>query len=514
MAQTVSVVVDDTDRKQVASIAMDRKRPQKHIQRARIVLLSGEGLAVAEVARQAGVSRPAVWRWQTRYAEAGLAALLRDKTRPPGTAKLTTATVAKILALTCSKPPGQVTHWTGRAMARATGVSLRSVQRIWDAHQLQPHRLRTFKRSSDPDFAEKVEDVKQHRNLALTQCWCNWERSWGENVRSMVFMARGISLAPAGLVVERLETTADKITVLARPTSETAACPSCTQVSKSIHSRYERSLSDLPSDGRAVQIKIRVPRFRCHQADCPRRVFAERLGPEVSTAFARRTERLEGIVHHLGPALGGRPGQGFARRLIIPVSKDTLLRVVRRRTPEPTNAPRVVGIDNWAWKRGHRYGTIICDLERRRIIDILPDREAATVTKWLAEHPSITIIARDRGAGFVQAATQGRPEAVQVADRCHLMENASAAFLGAIKQSTQKIRKAFGTGVVDPALLTSAETRQYDGWIRREDEDAAVLASAKAGVPIKEKKSDAPANPVASSSRSFGAGGPTCSPAA
>ena len=182
---------------------------------------------------------------------------------------------------------------------------------------------------------------------------------------------------------------------------------SCTQVSKSIHSRYERSLSDLPSDGRAVQIKIRVRRFRCSQADCPRRVFAERLEPAVSTAFSRRTERLEGIVHHLGLALGGRPGQSFARRLIIPVSKDTLLRVVRRRTADPTSAPKVVGIDDWAWKRGHRYGTIICDLEQRRIIDILPDREASTVTRWLAEHPSITIIARDRGAGFVQAATPG-----------------------------------------------------------------------------------------------------------
>jgi transposase len=107
-------------------------------------------------------------------------------------------------------------------------------------------------------------------------------------------MARGISIAPAGLFVERLETTADKITVLARLSSETAACPSCTQLSKSIHSRYERSLSDLPSDGRAVEIKIRVRRFRCGQADCLRRVFAERLEPAVTAAFSRRTERLEG----------------------------------------------------------------------------------------------------------------------------------------------------------------------------------------------------------------------------
>ena len=143
----------------MASIAADRNRPHKHVQRARIVLLSIERTPVAEVARQAGVSRPAVWRWQARYAEAGVDALLREGTRPPGRAPLARGTVAKILALTCFEPPGQVTHWTGRAMAKAVGVSLRSVQRIWDAHNLQPHRLRSFKRSNDPAFAGKVEDI-------------------------------------------------------------------------------------------------------------------------------------------------------------------------------------------------------------------------------------------------------------------------------------------------------------------------------------------------------------------
>jgi transposase len=145
-----------------------------------------------------------------------------------------------------------------------------------------------------------------------------------------------------------------------------------------------------------------------------------------------------------------------------------------------------VGIDDWAWKRGHRYGTIICDLEQRRIIDILPDREAATVATWLAARPSIAVIARDRGAGYRQAASDGRPEAVQVADRWHLMENASAAFLTAVQRSMQAIRKAVGVGVVDPALLTSAEVRQHDGWLRREKENTAVLDLAKNGTTIKE----------------------------
>jgi transposase len=159
MAQNICLVVDDGDRRRLALIAADRNRPQKHIQRAQIVLLSAERLPVAEVARQVGVSRPAIWRWQMRYAEAGVDALLRDRTRPPGRMPLSTETLARILALACSEPPGQVTHWTGRAMAKAVGVSLRSVQRIWDAHHLQPHRLRTFKRSNDPAFAEKVEGI-------------------------------------------------------------------------------------------------------------------------------------------------------------------------------------------------------------------------------------------------------------------------------------------------------------------------------------------------------------------
>jgi hypothetical protein len=159
MSQTVSVLVSGDDRVRLAAIIADRNRPQKHVQRARIVLLSAERLPVLTVARRAGVSRPAVWRWQVRYAEQGVEGLLRDKTRPPGKAPLPTTTVARVLALTCSAPPGQVTHWTGRAMAKVAGISLRAVQRIWEAHRLQPHRIRTFKRSNDPRFAEKVEDV-------------------------------------------------------------------------------------------------------------------------------------------------------------------------------------------------------------------------------------------------------------------------------------------------------------------------------------------------------------------
>ena len=159
MAQTLCPLVSAEDRSRLAAIVADRNRPQKHAARARIVLFSADRLEVAAVARQAGTSRPAVWRWQRRFAEAGVDGLLRDKTRKPGKAPLGDAVARRVVALTCGEPPGEATHWTGRMMAEAVGISLRSVQRIWTAHELQPHRLRTFKRSRDPDFVAKLEDV-------------------------------------------------------------------------------------------------------------------------------------------------------------------------------------------------------------------------------------------------------------------------------------------------------------------------------------------------------------------
>jgi transposase len=159
MAQTVNLIISTEERGRLAALIDDRNRPQKHAQRARIILHSADRAPVLDVARRSGVSRPAVWRWQQRYAEQGLDGLLRDKTRKPGRAPLPLETVAKVLALPCSEAPGNATHWTGRAVAKAAGVSLRAVQRIWEVHRLQPHRLRTFKMSKDPAFAEKVEDV-------------------------------------------------------------------------------------------------------------------------------------------------------------------------------------------------------------------------------------------------------------------------------------------------------------------------------------------------------------------
>src|SRR4051812_23403224 len=159
MAQSVSLVVAAGDRARLEAIVADRNRSQKHVARARLVLLSADRLDVATVARRAGISRPAVWRWQQRYAEAGVDGLLRDKTRKPGKAPLGVDLARRVVALTCAAPPGEVTHWPGRAMAAAAGVSLRSVQRSWAAHKLQPHRVRTFKRSRDPELLAKLAAI-------------------------------------------------------------------------------------------------------------------------------------------------------------------------------------------------------------------------------------------------------------------------------------------------------------------------------------------------------------------
>ena len=159
MAQKVCVVLSTAEREQLAAVAADRNRPRKHVERARIVLGSADRYSAQRVAQSIGVSRPTVWRWQQRFAESGVEGLLRDKTRKPGKAPLAAETTAQVVALTCTEPPHQATHWTGRAMAKASGISLGSVQRIWRAHKLQPHRLRTFKRSRDPSFATKLTDI-------------------------------------------------------------------------------------------------------------------------------------------------------------------------------------------------------------------------------------------------------------------------------------------------------------------------------------------------------------------
>ena len=189
-----------------------------------------------------------------------------------------------------------------------------------------------------------------------------------------------------------------------------------------MHSRYRRKPADLPSLGRRVGVSLRVRRFYCRNAKCARRTFAERL-PELVAPHARRTCRLAAAQARVGVALGGNAGSRLLRHLAMPASTDTVLRLVHRLPLPAQEPPRIVGVDDWAIRKRCTYGTVVVDLERRRVLDLLPDRTAETLAGWLRAHPAIEAVARDRSTEYARGITLGAPKAVQVADRWHLLAN-------------------------------------------------------------------------------------------
>ena len=283
-----------------------------------------------------------------------------------------------------------------------------------------------------------------------------------------------LKLVPPGLLVDRHEIGTDGIIVHAHGASATSLCPTCGLASSSVHSHYGRTLGDVPAHGRRLRICLAARRFRCRNAACERRVFTERFAQDLIQAHARRTSRLDILTHAIALALGGRPAERLAERLSMPVGADTLLRLLRRRAAPTPSDVRVVGIDDFAWLKGQRYGTIVCDLERRRTIDLLPDREGGTVADWLAAHPEVEIVCRDRGSGYREGAAKGAPQALQIADRWHLLENATAAFVEGVKRHMGDLRRAITGGDVDPEALSAAEKRQWTGWQRRDEVNETV----------------------------------------
>jgi transposase len=205
-------------------------------------------------------------------------------------------------------------------------------------------------------------------------------------------------------------------------TAPTACCPCGAVPSSAVPSRYQRQLTDLPWGTRAVHLQLMVRKLVCRQPTCARRIFTERL-PDLVAPSARNTTRRIAVLRAIGMALGGQAGARLAASLRFPTSAAMRLRLVRRAPIPPLPPLQTVGVDEWAWRRGHRYGTILVNLADHRVVDLLPDRSATSVAAWLARHPTITTFCRDRSDLYADGIRRGAPQAVQVVDRFHLVHN-------------------------------------------------------------------------------------------
>jgi transposase len=234
---------------------------------------------------------------------------------------------------------------------------------------------------------------------------------------------------------------ADEITLTLRTICPTASCPSCGTASSRVQSRYTRTLHDLPSSGRPIRLIMHVRRFFCKKSTCAQKIFAERL-PDLCRPHAQRTQRLQEALCQLGLRVGGQAGADTAEAQGLSGSRDTILRLVRH-SPQPAeSSPRIIGLDDWAYKRRLRYGTLICDLERSQPIDLLPDRAVSTVEAWLKKHPSIEVVSRDGSSEYASAIRRGAPQARQVSDRWHLVKNLAACVSVLLAKTFAQLRRA------------------------------------------------------------------------
>ena len=225
-----------------------------------------------------------------------------------------------------------------------------------------------------------------------------------------------------GLYIERVTPSVDELLVQVISSSPKACCPLCGEQAWRIHSRYTRQVADLPCVGQHVTLLLTVRKFFCPNPACPRKIFAEQF-PDLVASYARITNRLREALVALGLATSAEVSERVAPSLGMLVSAPTLLRRLRTVSCPPPMSVRILGVDDWAWKKGQIYGTLLVNLELHKPIELLPDRKQETLEAWLRTHPEIEVVSRDRGGEYAAAARKGAPQAQQVADKFHLLLN-------------------------------------------------------------------------------------------
>jgi transposase len=260
---------------------------------------------------------------------------------------------------------------------------------------------------------------------------------------------------PEGMVIGQVEITAVQLTVEVISTQPCAHCPGCGSSSDQIHCQYQRTVHDVPCGGRKVVLRLRVRKFVCRSSSCPRKVFAERL-PELVQPWARVSNRLLEELKAVGLSASAEVSERLAPRLGMKVKAPTLLRYLRTIPPPPDAPVHVLGIDDFALRRGDCYGTILVNLETHRPLDLLPDRTADAVVPWLKNHPEIDVVSRDRASAYADAVKRALPHAIEVADRYHLVQN--------LREHVQRVldRKRTCLPLVEETSLTAPKAGTTD----------------------------------------------------
>jgi transposase len=253
-----------------------------------------------------------------------------------------------------------------------------------------------------------------------------------------------------------------ELVLVAAVRRDEGVCPACLKSSARVHSRYRRTLSDAPVAGRLVRILLSVRRFFCDNPECRSKTFAEQVDG-LTRRWSRMSEGLRRMLTTIGLALAGRAGARLATTLGMPTGRDRLLRLIRALPDPPVGDIAVLGIDDFAIKRGHHYGTVLIDCESRKVVDVLVGRDAEPVAAWLQEHSKPAVICRDRATAYAEAARTAAPEAVQVADRFHLWQNLATAVEKCVARHKGCLTEPVDTTIGAPAQEEAAEPTGGDG---------------------------------------------------